>query len=68
MEGDIVSREELIQLPCQHLFHTQCITDWLKLKCICPMCRMDVGKWIEDETQSDVNVDENAQHATQREQ
>jgi len=32
--GDVV-----ITLPCFHLFHKQCITDWLKRENSCPICK-----------------------------
>lgn len=34
--------EELLQLPCSHIYHKPCILDWLKIKCTCPTCRWDL--------------------------
>ncbi|OLL27031.1 Mitochondria fission 1 protein [Neolecta irregularis DAH-3] len=31
------------KLPCKHLFHTECITQWLKINGICPLCRKSVS-------------------------
>ncbi|KAG0344307.1 E3 ubiquitin-protein ligase rnf38 [Podila humilis] len=37
--------EELLrQMPCQHLFHKECVDEWLKLKRTCPLCKFDITK------------------------
>jgi len=39
--------EFVIKLKCKHLFHKECIKDWLcKEKISCPVCRMDVREMI----------------------
>merc|ERR1712130_944555 len=35
---DIKLGEEVPILPCNHIFHTQCIYPWLQKKNICPFC------------------------------
>lgn len=30
------------KLPCGHLFHLECITDWLSKNCSCPICRFEL--------------------------
>lgn len=27
---------------CHHIFHSSCIDEWLKMNCLCPMCRASV--------------------------
>lgn len=36
--------EEARRLPCNHLFHKQCIDSWLSKSLQCPVCRQAVGR------------------------
>jgi hypothetical protein len=29
-------------LPCGHLYHSTCVTDWLCRQCTCPVCRYEI--------------------------
>jgi len=31
--------DEVITLPCFHLYHKECIKDWLKRNNLCPICK-----------------------------
>jgi len=35
--------DEASELPCKHIFHTQCIHMWLKQRGICPVCRQPIN-------------------------
>ncbi|KAG0356791.1 E3 ubiquitin-protein ligase znrf3 [Podila minutissima] len=36
--------ELLRQMPCRHLFHKDCVDEWLKLKRTCPLCKFDIAR------------------------
>ena len=35
--------KEAVKLGCGHIFDEECITDWLKKTCTCPICRYELG-------------------------
>ena len=36
--------DELLQLPCGHRFHSECIQPWFETSAACPMCKADVRR------------------------
>ncbi|CAI5478149.1 unnamed protein product [Closterium sp. Yama58-4] len=34
--------EEVVRLPCRHLYHGPCIRQWLGMRNTCPMCRFEL--------------------------
>mmetsp|Transcript_9272 Transcript_9272/g.10244 ORF Transcript_9272/g.10244 Transcript_9272/m.10244 type:complete len:358 (-) Transcript_9272:58-1131(-) len=40
---DYEEGESLRQLPCYHMFHTECIIPWLERHSVCPLCKADVS-------------------------
>ncbi|KAL3630252.1 hypothetical protein CASFOL_023236 [Castilleja foliolosa] len=36
--------EELVTLKCDHLYHKDCISKWLQIKKICPICNNEVSR------------------------
>ena len=41
-EIDLGDREGYMLAPCNHLFHRQCLTQWMDVKMECPVCRTEL--------------------------
>merc|ERR1712014_232546 len=39
---DYEAGDELLRLPCMHLFHNDCVSPWIRKAHTCPVCQMDV--------------------------
>lgn len=39
---DFVTGDQAKQMPCQHIFHPDCIDPWLKRHNTCPICRKEM--------------------------
>ena len=47
-------QEDVRRLPCMHLFHIECVDQWLPTNKRCPICRVDIEGKTSDE--QDFNV------------
>lgn len=41
-QEELSENEAIVQMPCSHVFHGQCILQWLKQSHFCPICRFEM--------------------------
>lgn len=45
-------QDELVSMPCGHIFHEDCLVPWLRMHGTCPVCRVSIVKAREGEEAS----------------
>lgn len=40
--SEFEQEEDVRRLPCMHLFHVECVDQWLSQNKRCPICRVDI--------------------------
>ena len=45
---DFFLNEDVVLFPCGHCYHKGCIENWLIVKNNCPLCKVTVGKTLND--------------------
>ncbi len=53
-KDEFEDREELVLMPCKHLFHGACLVPWLKMHNSCPTCRYEL---LTDDEEYEANKD-----------
>ncbi|WWC93814.1 hypothetical protein V866_000650 [Kwoniella sp. B9012] len=49
-KDDFVVGDEVMRIPCAHIFHPDCLVPWLKQNGSCPVCRFSLVPEEEDRT------------------
>ncbi len=49
-QEDFTISDSVLKLPCRHVYHTDCVTNWLAVNNTCPLCRLELPKEVEGKT------------------
>mmetsp|Transcript_2676 Transcript_2676/g.2322 ORF Transcript_2676/g.2322 Transcript_2676/m.2322 type:complete len:109 (+) Transcript_2676:387-713(+) len=42
-QDDYMGGDKVIELPCKHTYHKDCVSKWLKMHDSCPNCRCSIN-------------------------
>lgn len=45
-QEDFAVSDSVLKLPCRHVYHTDCVTNWLAMNNTCPLCRLELPKEV----------------------
>jgi len=46
-QDDFAVGNSVLKLPCRHVYHTDCVINWLAMNNTCPLCRLELPKEAE---------------------
>lgn len=52
-QDEYADQETLLELKCHHIYHEECLLNWLKTNGVCPICRAEVKEVEQDPLQQD---------------
>eukprot|EP00898_Chlorokybus_atmophyticus_P006491 jgi/Chlat1/6843/Chrsp51S06529 len=56
-QEDFVSGQRGKKLPCDHMFHVQCLDQWLRVRATCPTCRYELNPSTDSNSNSSRRTD-----------
>jgi hypothetical protein len=54
--NDYTGEDEVMKLPCGHVFHTGCIESWLSISQLCPVDRTNVATLLSTQSEDELPV------------
>ena len=52
-KSEIEIDNDIVTLECKHVFHSECISEWVKYKSECPVCRAEIPTTFNTEQEVD---------------
>lgn len=49
--SSVIHGDQILELPCSHVFHLSCVEEWLKRSIVCPVCKRDLRDFLHEGTQ-----------------
>jgi len=65
-----IKNDEVVNLDCKHVFHKKCISEWVKYKAECPVCRgkIKIIEKIKEDSEDEELVDESEDEEEEEEE
>lgn len=54
-KSDFELDEKITVLECKHILHTECISEWVKYKSECPICRSKIHTTFTEQEENHIN-------------
>lgn len=46
--SSVTHGDQVLELPCSHVFHLSCVEEWLKRSVVCPVCKRDLRDFLNE--------------------
>jgi hypothetical protein len=61
-QEQFVAGDQILKLPCRHIFHGDCVKGWLQTKTTCPLCRTALSDTAKEEVERRAALQRDAEH------